>query len=98
MPPARDVAHMRLHIQATVDEFPNDRNIRERGGEIIRALNIAPTNSQDIMIYLDTEMVLVGNIDAAKVRTWIAETTRAGATRGHRYVEMSTLLEVDTLA
>lgn len=98
MPPARDVTHMRLHTQATIDEFPNDRNIRERGGEIIEALNVAPTNAQDIMIYLDNAMIVRGNPDAVKVRTWIAETTRPGATRGHQYVDMSRLLEVDTLA
>ncbi len=97
MPPARDVAHMRLHFQATIDEFPNDRDIRERGGEIIRALNAATINAQDILDYLDAQMVLVGNIDTAKVRTWIAEVRKPGATRGHRFVDMSTLLEVDTL-
>ena len=97
MPPTRDVAHMRLHIQATVDEFPNDRNIRERGGEIIRALNIAPTNAQDIMNYLDARMIAVGNADTVKVRTWIAEVKKPGMTRGHRFIDMSTLLEVDTL-
>lgn len=97
MPPVRDVAHMRLHIQATIDEFPLDRNIRERGGEIIRALNAAPTNAQDILVYLDAQMILVGNVDTVKVRTWIAEVRKPGSTEGHRFIDMSTLLEVDTL-
>ena len=97
MPPARDVAHMRLHIQATINEFPLDRNIRERGGEIIRALNAATTNAQDILDYLDASMVAVGNVDTVKVRTWIAEVRQPDSTTSHRFINMSTLLEVDTL-
>lgn len=97
MPPVRDVAHMRLHIQPVIDEFPNDRNIRERGGEIIRALDVAPTNSQDILDYLDAQMILVANPDTAKVRTWIVEVRQPDSTEGHLNVDMGTLLEVDTL-
>lgn len=97
MPSVRDVAHMRLHIQATVNEFPNDRDIRERGGEIIKALDVAPINAQDILVYLDARMIAQANADAAKVRTWIAEVRKPGASKGHRNVDMQTLLEVDTL-